>query len=358
MALSPAFAGYGVDDYGYINARIRAMMGQLLKPRDYDRLLAEKTPEAFKVALKDTPYASQITRHEASGADPVEVVGRALMDHLAEVTRKLLKISDGEPRLGFSVLLARWDVHNVKALIRGRMRGAPEASIQRSFMPAGVLDPHRLEQLLRDRDPLKVLDRLATWGLDLPFVVGRDLVKAVNEGRLEAVELYLDRSYLQWAFERLSPRRENTALVRQILQSLVDVRNVMAVLMLLKAGVRPRGRVKYLEGGHLRLRDLMLLEEAESLEQALERLREGNLGRYLKGLKGASLEAVERALEGAVVHQAFQMRFADPLGMGVGIAFLFAKETEITNLRTILYGLEFGLPKAEIRQELVYLVAE
>jgi len=358
VALSPLSASYGVDDYGYINARLRAMMSQLLKPRDYDKLLGEKSAETLKVALKDTPYAPHIARHEASGGDPVEVVGRALVDHLAETTRKLLRISDGEPRLCFSVLLARWDVHNVKALIRGRMRGASDTSIQRSFMPAGVLDPHRLEQLLRDRDPLKVLDRLATWGLDLPFVVGRDLIKAVNEGRLEDVEIYLDRSYFQWAFDRLSPRRANTALVREILQSLMDVRNVMAVLMLHKAGVRPRGRVRYLEGGHLRPHDLLALEEAETLEQAVERLRETPMGRYLHGLKATALDAVERALEGAVLHRAFQMRFADPLGIGVGIAFLFAKETEIINLRTILYGLDFGLPKAEIRQELVYLLAE
>lgn len=358
MALSLLSTGYGVDDYGYINARIRAMMGQLLKPRDYEKLLGEETPENLKVALKDTPYAGPIARHEASLQDPVEIVGRALVDHLAEVSRKLLKISDGEPRLCFSVLLGRWDVHNVKALIRGRMRGASDPSIQRSFMPAGVLDPVRLEQLLRDRDPLKILDRLATWGLQLPFVVGRDLIKAVNEGRLEDVELYLDRSYFQWAFERLSPRRPNTALVRELLRSLVDVRNVMAVLMLLKAGLRPRGRVKYLEGGRLKASDYRALEDAESLEQALDRLREGPLGRYLRDTKTTALETVERALESAVLHQAFQMRFADPLGIGVGIAFLFAKETEIINLRTILYGLEFGLRKAEIRQDLVFLVAE
>ncbi len=358
MALSLLSTGYGVDDYGYINARIRAMMGQLLKPRDYDRLLAEETPEHLQVALKDTVYAPYITRHEASLQDPVEIVGRSLVDHLAEVSRKLLKISGGEPRLCFAVLLGRWDVHNVKALIRGRMQGASDQSIQRSFMPAGVLDPVRLEQLLRDPDPLKVLDRLATWGLDLPFVVGRNLLKAVNEGRLEDVEYYLDHSYFEWAFQRLSPHRPNTALVLEVLRSLMDVRNVMAVLMLLKAGIRPRGRVKYLEGGHLKPSDLRALEDADSLEQAVERLREGRLGRFLRSVQGNRLETVERALEGAVLQQAFQMRFADPLGIGVGIAFLFAKETEIINLRTILYGLEFGLRKAEIRQELVFLVAD
>ena len=46
---------------------------------------------------------------------------------------------------------------------------------------------------------------------------------------------------------------------------------------------------------------------------------------------------------------------ADPLGPGVPLAYVWAKENEVVNLRTIGAGVAAGLPPEQIESELVIL---
>ncbi len=345
----------GIADYGYMNARIRAMKAQLLQPSDYDRLLAERDVDTLKIRLKETPYAPDIQKAETQYPDPSQVINHALLENLARTTRKLQKIAGGDAARYLSILLARWDIHNIKTLLRGRIRGASDTEIEASFMPAGALDPVRLKSLMVDKDPLKILDRLATWGISLPFVVGRDLNRMVREGKVEEMETYIDRSYFQWSLAQLNEQNPNEALLIHLLRRMIDIRNILASLVLIKVGTKPLGRIQYLEGGTLKRSVLRELENAETLEAAYEALQNTRYRKILEEKGIRSLGLVERALEWSILQEAYQMRFSDPLGIGIAIAYLFAKETEIMNIRTITYGLVFGLSKAEIREDLVFL---
>ena len=345
----------GIDDYGYINARVRALKAQLLRPTDYDRLLGEKTVENLKIRLKDTVYGTDIQKSEALYSEPTRVINNALIENLSRTTRKLLWITGGEPRLYLSIILGRWDIHNIKTILRGRIHGVDTEKIEAALMPAGVLDPVRLKALLRDKEPIKVLDRLATWGLSLPFVVGRELNKAVTEGNVEEMESYIDRSYFTWSLSRVNESTPNGELVAGILRRLIDVRNILASLVLIRVGTRPLGRIKYLEGGTLRKSILNQLENTENLETAFQVLEATAYWKPLKDKVKTSLPVIERALNWHILQLTYASRLSDPLGIGVLLSYLFAKETEIINIRTIAYGLAFGLTKPEIREDILIL---
>ena len=345
----------GIDDYGYINARVRALKAQLLHPSDYDKLLGERTVENLKIRLKDTVYGPDIQKSETLYSEPTRVINNAIIENLSRTTRKLLRITGGEPRLYLSILLGRWDVHNIKTILRGRIRGVETEKIESALMPAGVLDPIRLKALMRDKEPLKVLDRLATWGLSLPFVVGRELNKAVVDGDVGEMESYIDRSYFAWSLSRVNESTSNGELVASVLRKMIDVRNILASLVLIKTGTRPLGRIKYLEGGTLWKSVLNKLENTETLEEAYQILETTPYWKTLKDKAKTSLPVIERALEWHILQSTYASRLSDPLGIGVLLSYLFAKETEIINIRTIAYGLAFGLTKPEIREDLLIL---
>jgi V/A-type H+-transporting ATPase subunit C len=58
-------------------------------------------------------------------------------------------------------------------------------------------------------------------------------------------------------------------------------------------------------------------------------------------------------LEDFLMRRALSLGTGDPLGVGVSIAYLWAKQNEITNLRIIVKGKAVGMPVDRVRRELI-----
>ncbi len=342
-----------VDDYGYINARIRALRSRLLTADALERLLSQPDLDHLLMALRETPYGEDLSRVDGT-LPPAERIHRALHRNLARTYRKILMFSAGKPRTQMQVVTGRYDVHNVLAILRGKAQGLGDTEIRNSLLPAGVLDDVRLEELLRRNEPREVLEVLGTWNLPLPFSLSRGLFRALEQHNLQQVEVLLYESYLAWARIRLSDRDENDRVVLHTLQAWVDMRNLMAALLLIKDGIKPAGRVIWLPGGHLAPRKLRALEDLTSLEDVRAALQGTPYAALLpRTLTALDLPAVERRLEERAVREALRARKGDPLGIGIALSYFAAKDTEITNLRMITYGIAFGLDRKEILPHLI-----
>jgi V/A-type H+-transporting ATPase subunit C len=66
-----------------------------------------------------------------------------------------------------------------------------------------------------------------------------------------------------------------------------------------------------------------------------------------------SVSVFERALEDYLMRKALSTAVGDPLGVGVIIGYLWAKQNEVTNLRIIVKGLSVGMPEDRVRKELI-----
>ncbi|MGB9590161.1 MAG: V-type ATPase subunit [candidate division WOR-3 bacterium] len=336
------------DDYGYINARIRARLSGLLKPDDYERLLSADDLHALFRALKETPYGPSMP----SGDEGIEGILLGIRRHLEKTVSDVLGFSDGEPGELFRIILGRWDVQNLITLLRGKTRGLSADDITRDLVPLGSLDNTRLSELLKEETPSDVLDRLASWNLTLPIKITRELTRFVRDGDLPSAEFYLYEGYMIWAQERLG-RRENSAMVREFLDSLADTRNIVGILIYLKNGIKPLGRVKFLPGGRLKPYILRKLERCDTYEDAVAIMR-GTIYRSAFPRSDTPLAEAERRLEMTTLRFALSKRIhGDPLGVGIGLSFLKAQETEAMNLRTIALGIAYGADRREIRETLI-----
>ena len=342
-----------VDDYGYINARIRGMKSRLLDERIYNELLNQPDLDSMISVLKNTQYGAVLARMPKS-ENLMDAFIQALREDLENTFKKILKISSGNPRKLFQILLMRYDIENLLILIRGKIQNIPERDIRNSLVPAFIFDRARLNELVTAKDAAEIIDTIATWSIELPLSITRDLVRAVREKNLHLAEYLIEESFYSWALSQLNENDENDRIVAGVLRRLIDIRNIIATLIMLKDGIKPLGRIHYLSNGTLSKSVLKSLENASTLEEGYSVIANTPYGKILReGRKIDSITDFERHLEKLEVESVINLKRGDPLGIGIGASYIFSKESEVTNLRIIAYGISFGLSKPEIRDKIV-----
>ncbi len=274
-----------LSDYGYVNARIRGMKSHLLGRNFYEQLIKLEDLYSMITELEKTPYKKELD--ECVAREQVEPgdIDEALKRNLARTFRKVLSFMAGEPRKLTGILLARWDLHNVKSILRGKhigaagdparqlsprpggtmaamgavVAGATEEEIYKSLIPAGEVDIPFLAELAKQPDVKSVVDLIVTWDLpyakplrkSLPkyleamrrkkFVEAEDLAETVEqtpieieslERNLAILETALEKSYYSFALKNTSENSLNSRIVRALVVSQIDITNIVTLLQI------------------------------------------------------------------------------------------------------------------------------
>lgn len=363
-----------MSDLYYLNARLRAMRGQLLGRQDYEQILTLPDLPAMMAYLLDSPYGRSIESVGEATSD-VARVEEGLRRNFSETLTKLFAISTGEPQEGVRLLLGYWDVYNIRTILRGKNIRLPAEEILPTLIPTGALDEAALEELCKQPDLRAVVDLLVTWRD--PY--GRPLVLALKDYHepkdLLFLELVLDRFYFEQAFEKLEQARlarSDRDTLRMILSLLVDRTNLMTALKVVEEQITLMDKERYfLSGGHVYTEQhFARLLTARSLREAFEEARLSHFKPALKDLgestsislrgersrttSGLSLlSMVERQLDRLLLRKMRALMRTDPVSMAAVVGYLLDKIREITNLRMILRGRLVNLPEPELLRFLI-----
>ncbi len=346
-------------DYGYANARIRGMKSHLLSRSFLDELIAAQDLGQFIQPLMDTEYAADLDEALIRGRDAA-AVDEALKHNMVRTYQKVLGFLNEEAAFILSTLLGRWDVFNLKTIVRGKQMHLVQGEIEEGLLAAGQLSSVDLSALAQAEDIKALVDLASTWGLPYAHALREGYARFMASSDLAQLELALDRYYAEWARERLHRSKANIATARKILGIQVDTMNLVTMLRFQKADHESFKPEEYfLQGGtaiHLPL--YVELSSLSDVDQVLDRLRGTPYGKLLdevavKFIEANSISVFERALEDYLTRKALTMGIGDPLGIGVGIAYLWAKQNEITNLRIIVKGKSVGMPLERVRGELI-----
>ena len=104
-------------DLAYGNTRLRARRGELLRDADYERLLGEDV-DGLLGALEDTPYAPDV--EAARGDDGLRRLHQTIGSHLSRSLEEMRSFYTDRARRLVDVLLSRFDLHNVLAVLRAK----------------------------------------------------------------------------------------------------------------------------------------------------------------------------------------------------------------------------------------------
>lgn len=329
--------------YGYLNARVRGLRAQLLPAGFLTDQLDASGFAGFASALAQTSYGRDL---DEGSSEPVGLaaVDAALARGFVRTTRALLGYAEGTPRALIALLLRRYDLANLKAIVRARHADRDAEDVLAAVLPAGDLTAKTLRGMAEAADLAAAGQVLALSGHPLTEAFRKGVAAYADDGDLLAFEIELDRAfYAGWSAdaERL-PAPEG---FRAYVATEIDATNVRTAL---KLRGRPVEAARFfVAGGRL----VSASAFAEIVAQPV--------GTPLPALRGPFAALADASTPGeadtrlrAILDGLARRLGGDPLDIGLVADYLRRKEQETARLRLIARGVFYGVPRAALVKEL------
>jgi V/A-type H+/Na+-transporting ATPase subunit C len=348
-------------DYGYVNARVRGMKSRLLDHAALENLIFQPDIPALIADLEKSPYKEDIIEAKVQFSG-VLCIEHALRKNFTRTFRTILEfVKDSEAEQYIRIFLHRWDVQNIKTILRGKNIAVTNDEIRDCLVPAGELDEITLTELIKQPDTRAVIDMLATWEISY----ARPLTQAFPEFRehddLAVLECALDKFYYTDALETVREPSYNNRLISDLIRTEIDVVNIKTVLRMVRDRVDKDVAAGFLISGGKVLDDddLNELLAAPSPEKVLALLDETPY-RFLKAvpesvLAELKISVLEKRLERYLVKKGVAAFLLDPLSVASVIGYFWAKYNEVTNIRIISRCKTTDLSEETLKEELVYV---
>ncbi|API89251.1 V-type ATP synthase subunit C [Marinilactibacillus sp. 15R] len=323
--------------YGSSNVLIRVYENNLLNRGHYDRMLAADSFEDAVNVLRETPYRNDVDRiKEDKNYDTM------LMNELHQTFDELFNISPNKALIELFGL--RYAYHNLKVLFKEEFT---DQELDHLFIPIGRYDISELRQAVRTGDS----DILPQPYLDSIHEVQEDYDQYQNA---QAVDIILDRRY--FTHMRILADETNEPKIPEMVETFIDFQNLSTLIramrqnrtrnflltILSSSGSIPKGKLleiatKDLSSAASSLMNTKYRSIIEaSVDSATNEISPVKIdfetdNAYMKIMQNAKLEAF------------------GPLPI---VAYIYAKETEVKNLRLILSGKENGVSADGIRERM------
>jgi vacuolar-type H+-ATPase subunit C/Vma6 len=313
------------------NTRLRARLPALLGPVDYDQLTGVSR-EAAAERLAATTYRPYLSRDQAGDPRLLDAVGRRLRDLL----RAVRGLYGGAAGTAVGVLLARHDLHDALALLRGARTGQPTAIRLAAVMGVGAFDQRAAADIAAAPDCTTAVLRLTAHRLP-DALTARALPAAWDRYELNGDPDEFETTVAAAAIDGWTDRLERVGRaarpVLQVIRAECDRANLLAVLRdsaletprLLPTGLVPESALLAVRRGDP--------QPAVAVRPGWRQPLEQHLG-------DQDLTALEWRLDVAVWRQSvLGLRRGDPLGADVPVGYVLAAECEARTVRLLLAGL-------------------
>ena len=347
-------------DYGYVNARIRGMKSRLLGQELMEGLILKPDTDAIITELEKTSYRAEIEKASVqhAGLTCIEV---ALRTDIARTFRKIYSLFEEEVEEKYArILLNRWDVHNIKTILRGKNIHETSSEILGCLIPAGELDEATLVELVKQPDVRGVIDLLATWRISYAAPLTRYLKEYSEKRDLAVMEYALDRFYFEYVLEAIQDDTYDDRVMREMVETEIDLTNIRSVLKILRDRIPLEEAQEFLiPGGSLKVERLAALVRAGTIKDAMKQLAGTHyefLGKVPEEfVRQEKISVFEKELERFLIRKGIGGFLGDPLSISIAIGYVWAKFTEVTNIRIIARLKMADVDEKIIREELVHV---
>lgn len=323
-------------DYKAMNTLIRTYELKLLQKDDFERLLKADDLKATLDTLKATDY--EFDQEELL---QTKQFNEMLMAHLADVYREMYEVAP-QPQL-LDLFTLRYTYHNLKVLLKDLFL---ESNQETLLIPIGSLSVDQLKTLVSSgkNDNAHPL-----------MVEAVRLTKEDFEERqlIEAVTVYMDTYYLRH-LRAISDDLQNED-ISAITDILIDLYNLTTLVRSLNQG-KPRSHLHALlsSSGTVSKQDLI----DDSINGAVSVLKKY----YSSKVYGSKLEVVieDNKINTLKLDKIMDELISEIVSEGIYQAFgpmpllgyIYAKETEITNLRLLLVGKDNQIDETILRERM------
>ncbi|HLC64704.1 MAG TPA: V-type ATPase subunit [Candidatus Nanoarchaeia archaeon] len=337
------------NPYAYV--RTRVMKTLLLKRADYDKILKMEAAEIARF-LSEMAYKKEIDEL-ASRISGIDLLESALNANLSNTMAKLKRMSDEDLKKVINIYLKRWDYENVKILVRGISTKANKDYTSNLLIPLGELDRKSLGEMSKLNEAAEVLRKSELFS-------SSDIKKLLemHEANPSALENELDQRYYNEVLEFAS-QLEST-LFKDFLNSEVEMKNIIALVRLKRNNVEKKAindaLIKFGKKVVLPMPEKLI--GAKGVEEIFELLKKTNYAKIadysLKKMKETnSLIEFENAMKRKLLEKTTLLSHQYPLSVDVILGYMFAKELEASNLKTIIRGKNLNLENEFLSRQVV-----
>jgi len=324
------------DDYAYAAGRIRAREAKLLDKSRFDRMLeAPDAEEAYKI-LAEAEYGMG-----TDSSKNVYAFDMLLADEMKKTYALLSEIAPDKEVV--EAFRKRYDFFNVKVLLKAELSNQEIPPI---LVETGTHSVSEIVRIIRERnyDELDPVMKEAVLEVYDVFSRTRDP---------QAIDLIMDRALYRRFYEDL--KSIGNAFAGELADIIVDTTNIkmFARARSLNRSLSFIGSI-LLDGGKID-KAVYFNNYDKPVNDFINDLSKTEYGsEMLKSLKtggNENIQALEKALDDYLMKFIHRARLVT-MGIEPFIAYLFAKETEIKNVRIILTGKINQLSNDLIRERL------
>ncbi|HVL88198.1 MAG TPA: ATP synthase A1 subunit C [Candidatus Thermoplasmatota archaeon] len=339
-------------NYPYVTARVRAKKPKLLPKEQYQRLATMSPPEIAR-SLQEGTYRKEIDElaQRYTGARLVEMATRL---NLARTYTEVRGFARGEVETVVTLILQRYDVYNVKTILRGKFANVPPEEVQDQLVPAGALSADDLAGLLRLGSMEEVVERLQAT----PYgdILKESLARGVQS--LTDLENALDKRYYAQLLHAVEPGNEPNRAFLKWVRFEIDALNLKTALRLRADRIEELGDL-HVPGGSETPEERVkrwLRASPDELQSDVASLPfgKGALAEKLRGfVERGELSGVVAALDKQLILSAQSFSHRYPLSVLPVVDYVLRKKVEVDNLRVLALGKAAGLPEATLKELLI-----
>lgn len=344
-----------LSTYAYLNARLRAKLGRLLSPEQYAQLKQAADLDAAYELLRHTEYADIF--RELASVQNLRRAEAALVDRLISCHREIAAHAKGNVRRFIEELTRKYEVENLKAMLRAWNAGEETEFIYRKTISYDIPVDSILEAA--------TIEEVIVLLEDAPY--RRLLVKAREKykktGSLFHLENALDKQLYQetWRAIRTLPPRDRK-IASRLIGIEIDILNINSILRLKRYYNLDLAEITGLmiPNGFQVSQDFVSevypARDQASLMSALLTGVYKDVPQVVRTEEETqSLHLLETFLREILVQQVRRALGGFPFTIGVAIAYLRLKKMEVANIITILNAKALHLPRKEIESNVVNL---
>ena len=333
--------------YGYSTARVHAMKVKLFPKETYAKLLIMDLPEITRF-IEESEYKAEVDELARMyvGIDLVEF---AIHLNMARTFTKLIEMTTGEPHFLIIEYLRRWDIWNIKTILRGKLYEATDEEILRVLVPSGELSVEFLQSLVRKKSIEEVVDALKG-------TIYYNIIKNIDYTQSSMkLEDELDKFY----YRRMVEAAEITgnSLFLNVIRMEIDIANLKTLFRLKKAGISGSRALEYIIPGGLYFTDSVVRKMAiASFEEFIGIV---SASRYWSVISDVikeqveSLSMIELRLDKYLSERVWKTSTSRPLTVLPILGYMLSKYVEVENIRAIARGKEARLSQETIKDHLV-----
>ncbi|NLL94304.1 MAG: ATP synthase A1 subunit C [Thermoplasmatales archaeon] len=340
-------------NYAYTVARVKAKKSHLFKDDAYSKMLLMSLPEISRF-ISESGYSEEIT--ELTGKfEGIDLIEHATYRNMAGYFKGILDVSTGELHDMLAAVLQRWDVWNLKVILRGKSFGIDPDSVREDLVPAGELALQELEKMIALETVGEVIDAYCKL---TETVIPPEIMDAYKtDGVLTDIEDFLDKEYYRRLLESIDPSSKPTRLLQDYIRNEIDVVNLETLLKLKVEGVVGEQAMRFVipNGKEIDRKTAERIAAAATVEEAMGAMSKLSFYGDIKDALAdtGSLTELVSVLKKVHISQARTFSHLHPLSIIPIIDFMIHKEIEVNNIRTVARGLASGLDRDVIKDLLV-----